>query len=243
MCTLVLAAGVLPGHPLVAVANRDEQSGRASTPPFAWDGFFAPRDDVAGGTWLGLNARGVFVAITNRFSSVKDPARVSRGAIVVEALRCASAAAVHDAMGRIDPSWHNGFHLIYADAKDVLATISDGAHLSQLTLGSGLHVVTERSFGAADDRARFERVTRKWDDLTRGGFDEASLTLLLTEHDGDDRLGSTCVHIDEIGYGTRSGTVLDVASDPRASRMLWAEGPPCKTAFAPARVAFEEKTG
>lgn len=244
MCTLVLGAGAVQGHPLVAVANRDEQEGRPSTPPFAWDGFFAPRDELAGGTWLGLNAHGVFVAITNRFLGPRDASRVSRGAIVVEALRCTSAAAVHEAMARTDPLRHNGFHLVYADGKDVLATVSDGAHLAQLVLGNGVHVVTERSFGAGDDGPRLRRVMRKWDDLTRDGFDEARMTLLLAEHDDDDPLASTCVHVEAMKYGTRSAMVLDVATtDPAASRMLWAEGPPCRTAFAPARVAFAAKTG
>lgn len=243
MCTLVLAAGLFPDHPLVAVANRDEMLGRASKPPFAWDGFFAPKDEVAGGTWLGLNAHGVFVGITNRHSGMRDPSRVSRGAIVIEALRGTSAAAVHDAMSRLDPSRHNGFHLVYADRRDVLATVSDGEYMVQLTLGSGLHVVTERSFGAGDDRRREGRVNRKWSELTAGGFDEASLTLLLTEHDPEDPLGSTCIHLDAVGYGTRSAMVLDVAKEPRESRMLWAEGPPCKTVFEPARVAFDAKTG
>ena len=68
MCTLVVASHVLPDRPLVVVANRDEQLDRASSPPFAWkEGFFAPRDDVAGGTWLGVNDHGVFVGITNRY--------------------------------------------------------------------------------------------------------------------------------------------------------------------------------
>lgn len=61
MCTLVIAARVVPGSPLVVVANRDELLDRASSPPRLWEErtrFVAPRDDVAGGTletYLGAN--------------------------------------------------------------------------------------------------------------------------------------------------------------------------------------------
>src|SRR5690606_3427306 len=99
MCTLVVASHVLEGAPLVVVANRDERLGRASSPPRAWaEGFCAPRDEVAGGTWLGVNPHGVFVGITNRYLGPRDDTRASRGGLVVDALRLGSARAIHDAM-------------------------------------------------------------------------------------------------------------------------------------------------
>src|SRR5437764_113033 len=110
MCTLVLAAHVFDGYPLVVIANRDEQLERASSPPFVWaEGFLAPRDDVAGGTWLGVNPKGVFVGILNRFLGPKDDARVSRGSIVKDALALDSARAIHEAMAEVPASRHNGF--------------------------------------------------------------------------------------------------------------------------------------
>jgi uncharacterized protein with NRDE domain len=239
MCTLVVAAQVVPGHPLVVVANRDEMLDRASSPPLRWrgqhGGFLAPRDDVAGGTWLGVNPAGVFVAITNRYLGPADKTRESRGTIVTRALELASAREIHDAMSHVPPSRHNGFHLVYADHREVLATISDGVHLAQIDLGKGLHVVTERSFGAGDDRARVARIAGGW---PAGPLDLSRLSRLLTEHDeGGDPFGATCIHVPGFPYGTRSGTVLALASDPTASQMLWAEGPPCTTPFVPIDVA------
>jgi uncharacterized protein with NRDE domain len=235
MCTLVVAARIVPGFPLVVVANRDEQKDRASSPPMRWGevgktGFIAPRDDVAGGTWLGWNDDGVFVGITNRFLGPRDPARTSRGAIVIETLAGASARAIHAAMAELDPARYNGFHLVYADAHDVLATVSDGHVLAQLTLGAGLSVVTERSFGADDDARRLAKIQTAWTRLMAGGFDPASATKLLTEHDDADPLAATCIHFDELRYGTRSSMVLAVR-EADSPQMLWAEGPPCTTPF------------
>jgi uncharacterized protein with NRDE domain len=240
VCTLVLAAHVFAGAPLVVVANRDEHLDRASSPPRLWPGqasrpFVAPRDEVAGGTWLGVNAAGVFVGITNRYLGPKDDARVSRGALVTDALSLPSARAIHEAMAAVPASRHNGFHLVYADAHDVLATASNGTHVAQLTLGSGVHVITERSFGADDDAPRRARIAAAWSRLALPlpHLDLDRLSRLLTEHDETDLLAATCIHVPGLRYGTRSGTAIALTGDPTQSAMRWAEGPPCTTPFVP----------
>lgn len=242
MCTLVVAARVIPQFPLVIVANRDERKGRASSAPSRWQGFLAPRDEVAGGTWLGINDHGVFVGITNRFLGPRDASRTSRGAIVVEALAGRSAREIHASMARLDPNRYNGFHLVYADERDVLASVSDGRELAQLSLGDGLSIVTERSFGAGGDAKRVSRIEAAWARIVNTGFDPARATTLLTDHDPADPLSATCIHLDELAYGTRSAMVLAIgrggarATDGETNArmnvtMLWAEGPPCTTPF------------
>ena len=220
MCTVVLAAHVVAGQPLVVVANRDEHLDRASSPPLVWRPdhavrsgdaapFIAPRDDVAGGTWLGVNRAGVFVGITNRYLGPQDAARASRGSLV-------------------------------ADARDVLATVSSGAHVAQLTLGRGLHMITERSFGAGDDSRRRARIEAAWTRLAPPGteLDLQRLSQLLTEHDETDLLAATCIHVPGVRYGTRSSTAIAIdAAGVQTSRMLWAEGPPCTTPFVPVDLA------
>jgi len=240
MCTLVVAANLVPDHPLVIVANRDEQLDRASAPPSWWKDehgqptFFAPRDLVAGGTWLGLNRHGLFVAITNRFLGPRDATRTSRGALVTEALACTSAKEAHTRMAKVDASAFNGFHLVYADANDVLGTVGDGAILTQFTLGAGLTIVTERSFGAGDATKRIRRIEAAWANPSVS-HDDNGLTKLLAEHDPDDLLAATCIHVPEIRYGTRSALVLRTdagTAEGELPTVLWADGPPCTTAFS-----------
>jgi uncharacterized protein with NRDE domain len=74
VCTLVAALHHFSGFPLVVGANRDERYDRPASPVQLWqaESFVAPRDEAAGGTWLGLNARGLFVGVTNRFGAAKD---------------------------------------------------------------------------------------------------------------------------------------------------------------------------
>src|SRR6185312_1305710 len=151
MCTLALEFAPDTALPLRVAANRDEALDRPATGPALREGpirFIAPRDEKAGGTWLGLNSRGLFVGITNRFGQRPDPNRLSRGALVWDSLAQPSAEALHRALSTLEVRRYNPFHLLYADRSGAFATWSDGDARRQVQLQPGLHVVTERSFDA-----------------------------------------------------------------------------------------------
>ena len=85
MCVLALFVG----DSLTVAANRDEFLGRPSAPPSEIEpGIFAPQDREAGGTWLGVNRHGLFVAVTNRHEPKRPPNAYSRGRLALDALRC-----------------------------------------------------------------------------------------------------------------------------------------------------------
>lgn len=232
MCTLALAYRVFPSF-LVVAANRDELYERAATGPRRWadEPFVAPRDEVAGGTWLGVSKAGLFVGVTNRFGATRDPARASRGELVVEALRATSATALHAALKDLSPSRFNAFHLAYADADGAFVTWSDGERLAQGTLVPGVHVITERSHGAAD-AARAERIASFLGHLpTERDPEVETLAAVLRTHDEQDRFRASCVHFESHGYGTRSSAIVHLRSPTSASSIAWADGPPCITPF------------
>jgi uncharacterized protein with NRDE domain len=69
MCTLAVGWRIERRWPIVVAANRDERLGRAAEPWALGDGgggirLDSPRDAVAGGTWIGLYACGVFAGLT-----------------------------------------------------------------------------------------------------------------------------------------------------------------------------------
>lgn len=221
MCTLVLRFAPGSQTPVVVAANRDEALGRDASPPALWaaERFVAPRDDEAGGTWLGLNAEGVFVAVTNRFGVSRDPDRESRGELVVEALRASSVHAIHAQLANLPPARFNAFHLLYADGEQAAVTWSDGAIVQQQLLKPGFHIVTERSLGG-DDRARTERIRAElgpWWEAAEAPPVEALMALLRLKNP-EDPLGGTCVHVPSFDYGTRSSTVLVCARPLAESR-------------------------
>ena len=79
MCTLIVLHRCVPGRPLVVAANRDEFLSRPAEGPAIREGrggrILSPLDLEAGGTWLGLNDRGVFVGLTNLRPHSAGPGR------------------------------------------------------------------------------------------------------------------------------------------------------------------------
>jgi uncharacterized protein with NRDE domain len=249
MCTLAAFVGVWPEAPLIVIANRDERLARASSGPRRWPGedFVAPRDDEAGGTWLGLHRSGLFVGLTNRAGAAPNPRLASRGQLVVEALRRASALAVHEAFANrsLDGRSYNPFHVFYADPDGAFVTVYDGAVIREQKVSAGLAIVTERSLGG-DDRGRTERVRRSLAAFASRSAPPAleELAPVMSEHDPVDAFAGVCVHAPALGYGTRSSLLLDVRRQSEETRLAtpggarwagrwkWAEGPPCSTPYA-----------
>ncbi len=227
MCTLLVAHRHYAGRALVVAANRDEQLDRPSGRPRAWPDapipMWAPEDLRAGGTWLGLNAAGVFAGLTNRFAGAASPGgiskdRRSRGLIVTDALAHARARDAYEALAGLDGELHNPFHLVLADGDGAFCVWSDGWTAHRLELGPGLHVLTERSFGAAPSGR--EDALAGWAppiDALRPG---------LAVH-RDDPMSSTCVHAPAFNYGTKSATWIELADSGDVLRFDFTDGPSC----------------
>ncbi len=149
MCFVLLLHRVLPDAPTVLVANRDEEWARPSAPPRLWPAapgsapFVAPLDVRAGGTWLGVNAAGTVVAVTNRPAGTPDPARESRGRLVVDLLHAGTFANVRDLLLASDPARYNPCNLLVVDAEHAHAfALEDSLRETELT--AGMHVLTNR---------------------------------------------------------------------------------------------------
>src|SRR5713101_3267717 len=154
MCTFAFAVRPSPGVALAVTGNRNEFLARPAAPPRVWPelpGVLMPRDEKAGGTWLGLTASGLFVCVTNRRGASPDPARRSRGLLVLDALRAPDAAAVRKLASGLDPLRYNAFHLVFADAREAGVAVCDGERLEVRALPPGeAQLVTERSYGAGE---------------------------------------------------------------------------------------------
>ncbi|TMB34122.1 MAG: NRDE family protein [Deltaproteobacteria bacterium] len=229
MCTLVFALRPAPGIVLAATGNRNEflaRPARAAQVEPGPDPVLLPRDLRSGGTWLGLNARGMFACLTNRRGAVLDPGRASRGELVLEALRSATASAAKERIGKVPGNRHNGFHLLFADANEAWIAVCDGVRLEFRPVLSGLLlVVTERSYGAGEG-VREAEVKRECAPLfSDPGLSAATLRPPMQRH-GEVPLEGACVHADDLGYGTRSSLQL-VVRESRAVELLWTEGHPC----------------
>lgn len=227
MCALVIW---IPGgaEPLVLAANRDEKLDRPSLGPLLWSGappLVAPRDEVAGGSWWAVGPRGLVAAVTNRAGAFLESTRRSRGLLVLELARSESLDAAHRQLSALEPSRYNGFHALVATRAGAVRAVCDGREIRVDRLGAGMHVVTERSFGAMVP-SRDEEVRQAFAAVTHPG-EPCELGRLLATH-ADDPLRSVCVHLPEFGYGTRSASVIVLAAEPRDSALWHGEGPPCR---------------
>lgn len=215
-------------RPAEGFARRDDDVG-----PNAGLGVLAPRDLLSGGTWLGLNANGLFVGITNRAGLAPDPDRRSRGLLVNDALGHADARAAAESSGAVDPHAYNPFHLVMADREEAWLAWSDGKKVRREQLGPGVHVITERSFGAAPT-LRPGKVSGMLDAVRDGPYPGAAwFQRLLARTDPDAPLEGVCIHFaDGPGgepYGTRSSTILELRArdgDPPSCLLLDHQGPP-----------------
>lgn len=234
MCTLVVANGVWAGSPLVVAANRDERLARPAEGPavreHAGRRVLAPLDLQAGGTWIAIGER-VFAAVTNRH----DPAyfdRVaprSRGELPLDAAAAEDARSAADRAAQADPRAINPFHLVIADRHEAFVVWSDGAVVHRERLEPGIHVVTERSYGAADpsrERALKARLEAFASRPAPPSVDEWRAE--LSQH-GTDPFSGTCVHADALGYGTRASTYVRLGDAPADLQVRHADGRPCTT--------------
>jgi uncharacterized protein with NRDE domain len=218
---------------VVILANRDETLDRpASAPGLIRENpaAFGGRDRLQGGTWFGINECGLVVGLTNLAGGPLDPARRSRGLLVVDLLGLRSAREVADAIGALGAGLYNGFNVMASDAADAWrAQYDEGPRVDRLE--PGVHAVTNwRTGGEGEGKAAHASHKVEHAMAAAGSIGEF-VTLLQQaarehEHAGDPRYSLCCHHG---GYGTRSSTILMAGRS--GLHYLHSEGAPCTAAY------------
>ncbi len=242
MCTLVVL--YRPGYPwpVLIGANRDEMTDRPWRPPARhWEDrpyTIGGLDELAGGTWLGLNDEGLVAAMLNRTGSL-GPAqgRRTRGELTLEALEQVDADLAAEMMRHIDGASYRPFNMVLADNEDAFVVMHrDATGQTQpdvQRLPPGLSVIT-----AVDPNDREDPRIRLYRPLFQdaatpdpeGGDWHGWEKLLASRlHDGAaGPLGAMTVVTDR-GYGTVSSSLIALPDRDLAQRdpiWLFAEGRP-----------------
>jgi hypothetical protein len=158
MCTLVILRR--PDHlwPVLIGANRDEMVARPALPPARhWPDrpeVIAGLDQLAGGSWLGINDWGVTAAILNRHGSLGPaPGQRSRGELVLEALDHPDAVAAAEALSHLDPAAYRTFNLIIADNRDAFwLRHADGRNIDAWPIGEGVSLIDSGELNRPNNR-------------------------------------------------------------------------------------------
>jgi uncharacterized protein with NRDE domain len=122
MCLVVLAWQALPDLPLAVAANRDEFHGREASPAGFWrdaPSILAGRDLRAMGTWMGVDRRGRFAAVTNYRGGTEPSSPHSRGSLVVRFLKESSPPGAFMTGVEKEKKDYSGFNLLAADANEL----------------------------------------------------------------------------------------------------------------------------
>jgi hypothetical protein len=243
MCTLIALRRPGAAWPLVLAANRDELRTRPARPPARhWPDrpeVVAGLDELAGGTWLGLNDHGLVAAVLNRRGSLGPaPGKRSRGELVLEALNHADAGDAAHALADLDPAAYRTFNLVIADAEDAfLLSNTGGPRIRSQPLPPGLSMLES---GDLNDR-RSGR-TRRYLPLFRSapppdpGRDEweawKALLADRTSETTEPRDAMTIVTDGE--YGTVSSSLLALPPYPNHRPVwLYADGRPGEAFWTP----------
>ncbi len=137
MCLLLVAYRVHPAYPLIVAGNRDEFHARPTLDANWWDDkpdVLGGRDLEAGGSWLAINRRGRFAAVTN-YRDRDRPAgsKISRGGLINDFL--ASDAGPSNWLESIDTDAYSGFNLLVADNERLGYLSNRGGGLRELEAG------------------------------------------------------------------------------------------------------------
>jgi uncharacterized protein with NRDE domain len=246
VCTLAIYVRAFAAYPVVVAANRDEFYSRPTSSPGVLDsssGIFGGRDDVAGGTWLGVNRHGLVAALLNRRTSEPpDPARRSRGQLCLDMLRSESASAARVVLNRESARAYNPFNLLVADSRDAWIANNHGLEIAITELGTGLHLITNLDLNdptcprIAASYQLFAGLLAKDAPQPAGPEFCNRLRRILAAHDTelDPRNGafgnSLCLHSDE--YGTRSSTLIFLDLSRRWT-YLHTDDAPCRQEHHP----------
>lgn len=240
MCLLALFFRVVEDAAVIAGANREEYYQRGGEPPRLLDGQIrsaAGVDPLAGGTWLGVNARSVLVAVTNR-RKLDAPAQPrSRGLLVRELLGCPSAeAAVGHAIRSLERNTYAGANFLCADATRAVV-IQAGDWLRVRPLPPGIHVMANGDINDASD----PRVAHALDWLGRRRYAAAdqcvqALRQLSSQHEPDDP--PICFHDRE--RGTVSSSIIALRDRLTEGTYLHAQGPPDRTPYVDCSALLDE---
>lgn len=233
MCLLAILWRVVDDAPLLVAANREEAYARPGTVPQLVEDsvrFIAGLDPTAGGTWLGVNAHGVLVAVTNGWKSAVPPQPRSRGLLVRDLLQSRTAQeATQKAVKELEAQPYAGCNLLCADVKSV-NVIQAGDWLQVSPLPPGLHVLVNN--GRLNDLAQ-PRITytNEWVAAQTHATGEEWLKAFpkLCGQRAKKDIPAICVRGKE--GGTLSSTLVLLRSPLRRSRYLHAQGPPDTTPY------------
>jgi uncharacterized protein with NRDE domain len=230
MCLLAVVYGLVEDAPVIVGANREEAYHRGGLPPRILVGpcrSIAGIDPYAGGTWLGVNERGVLVAVTNRRKSQIPPQPRSRGLLARDLLGFPSAAeAEAHAVAELSADRYAGANFLCADRQSAVV-LHAGDEFERRQLDPGIHVLTAGDINDTDD----PRLAYALGWLRGRQFHSAAEAVNALQDLCSQSGGTPSMVLRGPAGGTVSSTVVALRPSLQQSIYLHAQGPPDVTPY------------
>ena len=174
MCTVTLRCG---GGSLLLTMNRDERIERGpESPPRTIPGepgrpaWLAPFDSTSGGTWIGVNDRGVAACVLNGYTPAdealrKSTAVPSRGSIIPRILEQQDGDGPARVRGALDFSAYPSFTLLVVTVQGgEIVRWTHGGSLERAPVATGWSFLTSSSWAEPEVAAWRRRAFDEWRD-------------------------------------------------------------------------------
>lgn len=226
MCLSLFAIRRHKDYPFVVIANRDEFYARPTLAAHWWQdepSIYAGRDLEANGTWMGVDRRGRFAAVTNvREPGMKMNAARSRGDLPSGFLK--GQLSAEDYLHQLQRSKEDyaGFNLLLADRSGCWFASNRSEGIRQIA--DGIYGVSNGYFD--EPWPKLESGKQALEKNLHGSPDVDELMAILLDRDQaadkllpetgvstefERLLSSRFIHSNE--YGTRASTVLLYGND------------------------------
>jgi hypothetical protein len=210
--------------------NRDERWDRApeQAPRFipgepGRPGWIAPFDSASGGTWIGVNDRGVAACVLNGYTAGDealrdDPAVPSRGSIIPRILEEQSGEGPARVLGTLDFSAYPSFTLLVASSEGgEIVRWRLGGSLTRERVLSGWTFLTSSSWNEPEVAGWRLRAFESWRNEGSPVIHDIPALHLLAPH-GEEAVAPFMTRGTS---ATRSITVVRVEAERGTARLVW----------------------
>lgn len=187
----------------------------------------AGRDELAGGTWLGVNEAGVVAGVLNRRDSLGPmPGKRSRGELVLDALDFADAADAVAMLAELDTNAYRPFNMVVADNTQAFWLRNVGAEVEAFPLPPGVTMVTACDANDPNSK-RIRHFLPLWQAAEAPNPDaedwiEWQELIASREHAPDGDAFDAMYIISNTGFGTSSSSIIALPGVQWATRKpIW----------------------
>jgi len=224
MCTLLILYRPLHKWPLIIAGNRDEMKNRPSLSPgkhWAIDkNIIAGKDLTAGGSWLGINNRGLIATILNRPNSLgPNKEKFSRGDIIINVLKNKDIKTALTYIELLDITNWRPFNLFIANNKNAYWIKNTGKNKVTINLISeGRHFLDSYDLNSKKSD-RYNNNINKFNSLKDPDPDKSDWKewidfLASTSHPKNKPLAAMNISNSyNNNYGTLSSSIIALPSD------------------------------